>query len=127
MNLGDLIKRLEACDLEADLRYDFCDLIPTTKVQSYRGFYEQLAIGFVDPRVDYESGKGEYKSIKVGDLLPKLKEAIGKTFTGYKGGEFEMNQYTPVWVANYGHCHGTKIVGVINHSYVVIIETRYEN
>jgi hypothetical protein len=33
-----------------------------------------------------------------------LTEAIGKTYTGYKGGEYVMGKVTPVWVANYGNC-----------------------
>lgn len=50
---------------------------------------------------------------------------IGKTFTGYKGGDFEMSRRTPVWVANYGNAGNTGIVGIHDDGYSVIILTAY--
>lgn len=45
--------------------------------------------------------------------------------TGYKGGEFGVGESTPVWVANWGDCHDTAIVGIVDGGYQAIIETAY--
>lgn len=92
--------------LRAHVCFDWGRAIPTT-LDSYRGFYNQLALG-------YEAG-GEYHATvrkTVGDFLTELKEAVGKEYTGWKGGEYTMNEETPVWVDNPGSCCGTAIVEV---------------
>jgi len=96
LTLGELILKLEAVkDKEVPIVFDFGlqleqDIKPTG-VDSWRGSYNELAIGY--------DTKGKEK---VKTFLECLKEAIGKEFTGYKGGEFLMGKITPVWVANYG-------------------------
>ncbi len=55
---------------------------------SYRGDYYQLAFE-----------KNDY-SDTVGGLIDTLKNSIGKTYTGYKGGEFTMNEYTNVYLVD---------------------------
>ena len=35
-------------------------------------------------------------------MVGVLEDAIGETFTGYKGGEFKMDGDTPVYYAPYG-------------------------
>lgn len=70
------------------------------EVMSYRGYYDELAIDIEsEPRTSCEI---------VGDL----QDAIGKTFTGYKGGEYEMCKHTPVWVSRYGQCDQYAVIGV---------------
>lgn len=53
---------------------------------SYRGYYDQLAF---EPA----------PSVTIGSMLAAAKSAIGKTFIGWKGGEFVMDKWTPVWIA----------------------------
>jgi hypothetical protein len=48
----------------------------------------------------------------VGDFLATLNDAVGKRFTGYKGGEYIMDADTPLWVANNGETGGTAVVDV---------------
>ena len=48
----------------------------------------------------------------VSDILEMAKECIGKTFTGYKGGEFLMLEDTPLWISNYGECARTVIAEI---------------
>lgn len=49
------------------------------------------------------------KNAKVGDMLEFAKSAMGKTFTGYNGGEFEMGESTDCYIAQYGTSAGDKI------------------
>jgi len=58
---------------------------------SYRGYYEQLAFEPMPNRT-------------VAQMLSDAEYALGRTFCGYKGGDFTMKEYTPVWLANYGQC-----------------------
>jgi len=39
----------------------------------------------------------------VEEWIEVLKQAIGKRFTGYKGGDFLMGKNTPVWLAEYSN------------------------
>jgi len=61
------------------------------EADSYRGYYEQIAF---EPK----------DSASVGEMLAHAKAAEGKTFTGYKGGEYTMTGDTIVNIAEYGHC-----------------------
>jgi hypothetical protein len=75
-------------------------------VMSYRGYYEELAI--------YAAPDGEV--VSVASLRRILSGAVGKTFTGYKGGNYRMDRRTPLWVSEYGAADGTIIVGVREES-----------
>jgi hypothetical protein len=128
LSLGELITRIEESGILAedgddkDIRYDFGTAIPTC-LDSYRGSYDELALGYKLTGYDDSSVP---RSIKAKDLLKHLKSAIGKEFTGWKGGEFKMSEQTPVWVANCGDSGSTAIVGVLKEgSYGLIILTTY--
>ena len=56
---------------------------------SYRGYYEDLAF---EPA----------ENVTVAEMLSEARLALGAIFTGYKGGEFKMEGWTAVWLANYG-------------------------
>ena len=85
MSLGELIKALEAADPNKTVAIGFHNPM------SYRGYYDQLAF---EPLRD----------TTVGAMLKEAREALGQTFTGYKGGEYEMHDYTDVWLAYHGCC-----------------------
>ncbi len=73
------------------------------KLHSWRGVYAELALEY------YESGHGLPLSV----FLDDLNDANGKTYQGYKGGDFRMNRLTPVWVAHRGESGGClAVVGV---------------
>jgi hypothetical protein len=85
LTLGKLIEKIEPIagkqserKDEATVKFDFEYLFPTT-IDSWRGSYNELALNFV--MVD-----GKEKELTVTDFLKLLKGAIGKEFTGYKGG-----------------------------------------
>lgn len=91
MTLGKLIAILSGLPKETKI-----DKICSP--HSYRGYYSDLS---------FEKGEGDQT---VGELLSILQsECLGKEFTGYKGGEFFMDEHTPLWIANYG-CTGDKIM-----------------
>lgn len=116
MLLGELIARLEAVKADDDgscaVSFDFCNVEPNGKVDSYRGYYNQLALGWRD------GGRGRdyktYKEVTRDELVATLKSAISATFCGWKGGDFVMSENTQVWVDNPGEATGTGIVGVIS-------------
>lgn len=112
MTLGDLLSTLKRKDQDLDVTFDFVHLQPSGGVHSYRGYYEDLAIG-------YESG-GE---CKVSDVVKWLEDANGQMFYGYKGGEYIMDDETVVWVANHNEAGGTAIVDVVDDSWRIVLKT----
>ncbi len=89
MTLGEFIGRLEKFDQGATIHAGSLD--------SYRGIYTHLAL---EPN----------GSRAVVNMLKEAREAIGHTFTGYKGGEFTMGVDTPIWVAEYGESGNQALV-----------------
>lgn len=83
---------------------------------SYRGYYEQLALTPDGPVYGSEPRT-------VGSLLTECREAIGKTFQGYKGGDFVMGKMTPVWAAEASQCPGDAIIGVSLKKGIVELQT----
>ncbi len=58
---------------------------------SYRGYYDRLAF---EPA----------ENISIGEMLECAESALGRTFQGYKGGDYVMGEYTEVYIAEYGCC-----------------------
>lgn len=112
LTLGELLLKLESIDdSDVPVYFDFEYLRPAG-IGSWRGSYSELALSF--------ASEGR---MSVDELLTLLKEAVGKEYTGYKGGEFIMSKHTPIWVANYGNSGSTGVVDVIDDSYQVILKT----
>lgn len=112
--LGSLITVLSVISPDTTVEYDFCYLSPT-KLDSYRGYYDHLALGWSEPN--------PWPSVQ--QVLDELKSAVGKTFHGWKGGEYTMDESTPVWVANPGQTGSTGIVGVeLQYGSVILITKR---
>lgn len=93
MTLGDLIKQLERADPAKVVPLGFGN------PHSYRGYYEQLAF---EPKA----------GVTVGQMLADAKEALHTTYQGWKGGDYTMNEYTTVWLAEPG-CTGEGIGPVL--------------
>lgn len=129
LTLGEIIERLEKCGLtygENDepkqVDYDFGTAIPTY-LDSWRGNYSELALGY--KLSGYDNNEEHFAKTTAESLLSELKSAIGKEFTGWKGGEFTMDKSTPVWVANPGNSGNTGIIDVIDDGYRVVLMTAY--
>jgi murein DD-endopeptidase MepM/ murein hydrolase activator NlpD len=121
--LGELIAKLEAIpkktgDDEQDVVFSFGYMYPTG-LSSWRGIYRELALEFTDER------GGEKRPMKLGAFIEMLKDAVGKTYEGYKGGDYVMGKGTPVWVAKYGDAGNTGVVDVLDKDYEVILATAY--
>lgn len=86
--------------------FDFCGAYPTY-FDSYRGNFEQLALGWSS----IDAVKRKRKTAK--ELLGDAKLALKTTHCGWKGGEFEMNENSVVYVDNAGEATETAIVGGI--------------
>lgn len=83
MYLKELIEYLEACDPEVVVPVGF------NNPHSYRGYYECLAF---EPA----------PNVTIGSMLADARSALGQTYTGYKGGEYTMGEYTDVYLAEWG-------------------------
>lgn len=103
MTLGRFIDLLKQQPQDNEVRYDFGYLRPTS-FHSWRGDYNHLALGWEESS----------DSIKVAALLERAEACVGKTFEGYKGGDFKMERYTRLWVDNYGDGGQIEIVKVSN-------------
>ncbi len=110
--LGEIILLLKAQPPDNIVKLDFCGDNPYG-VGSYRGYYEDLAL-------EYSLNKPE---IKVANLLKEFEFAVGRTFEGYKGGDFIMDTKTLVWVAQYGDC-GRMLINITSKDNVTIIHTQ---
>lgn len=127
ITLGDLIKEIKECgtmndDEDKTVDFDFGTALPTT-LDSWRGSYAELALGY--KLSGYDNDDDHFTEITAKDLLENLKSAIDKTFGGWKGGEYRMEESTPVWVANPGSSGNTGIIGVIDKGYKIVILTTY--
>ena len=121
LTLGQLIKKIQViADIQAEredeatVRYDFEYLFPNA-ADSWRGDYSELALNY---NVDGEE-------MKVSEFLSMLKECVGKSFSGWKGGEYRMTEDTPVWVANPGKSGNTAVIEVVDQGWCVILITGY--
>ena len=112
MTLGEIIDALRRKEPEQTIAFDFVYFAPKG-ITSYRGYYDQLAIGY------------EQIETTVAEVLAMCNEAVGKTFTGYKGGDYVMGRETPVWVANRSESGSTAIVDIIDHGWRITIETAH--
>ena len=91
MNLGTLIEWLEKQDPDMIVSDGF------STPHSDRGDYSELAF---TPE----------ESARIGDMLRNARDSDGALFRGYKGGEYRMNEYTPVHIGEFGDC-GEEITG----------------
>ena len=83
MTLGELIEALEKADQSLVVPIGFCN------PHSYRGYYDELAF---EPM----------ENVSVASMLAAAKSALGETYRGWKGGDFRMDKYTPVWLSREG-------------------------
>jgi hypothetical protein len=80
LTLGELIDTLQ--QMSTDRRINGLG-----ELCSYRGYYQDLSFEPTDTEE------------RAGALLERCRNAMGRTSTGYKGGDFVMGEHTPLWVA----------------------------
>lgn len=82
-NLGEAIDALKALpNQEAWVTFGFGSFVPGD-VYSDRGSYTNLALGYIP----WDGGQ-----TTVAMLRTRLEDAVGRTFHGYKGGEYRMDR-----------------------------------
>lgn len=96
VGLGDIAEAFTAIDPDTVLP------IGLTDPHSYRGYYHELAVELSGPT-------------RAGDIAAMLKDCIGRTFEGYKGGDFTMHTHSDVYIAQYGYSGGDRIGPVLLH------------
>lgn len=94
MNLTQLIGELRQYPTRMIVQHGFA------KPHSHRGSYEQLAF---EPVTD----------TTVGAMLEAAGDALGETYHGYKGGQYEMTGWTDVYLAKDGECGDPITVAVL--------------
>ena len=135
LTLGELILKLEPLSRtfvaydksikDKRIRFDFASTFPTG-LSSWRGSYSELAIEWDCSGYDTSFSK-DSSPMTLSSFIDLLKSAIGKEFTGWKGGEFTMGKNTPLWVSNPGNSDYTGIEDVKDSEYeVVLITKEYE-
>ena len=131
--LGDLIGKLEAVDPSLPVefvypedtnerlkRYRYDDKYDENTVgvgsfESYRGYYEFLSI------------RPQEKITTVAEVLKNAREAVGKTYEGYKGGDYTMDRSTFIWCSHHGDASGLMITDAkIRNKNTVVIFTAFE-
>lgn len=122
ITLGEIISKLKACNKycpsgdEKQVVFNFAGFYPTS-LHSWRGIYAELAVGY--------SNENWKNAPKISDAINMFESAVGRTYTGYKGGDFTMSNDTPVWVDNYGESHSTGIVDVLDLEIEIVLVTNY--
>jgi hypothetical protein len=111
LTLGGLIDALKGFPAHAKVVFDFNDRLSPCEPDSYRGYYSDLAFAACP------------EELTVTNFLVMAEECLGKTFYGYKGGEYEMSKDTPLWQAGYGST-GYAIMGIHLDGDCVLIETK---
>lgn len=93
MTLGGFIAKLSSLDPERKI-------VGVGDPISYRGYYSDLAF---EPTTDVKT---------VVEVLAKAKDCMGRIFEGYKGGDFQMGENTPIWSSEYGTSSSDRIMGL---------------
>jgi hypothetical protein len=121
LTIGELINLIGESDLIMDdgshktIEFDFISSVPN-KLHSWRGSYDEAAISVENQGV---------LVVNAADFLQYIKQCIGKTFEGWKGGEYVFYEDTPLWISRIGYSDYTVPVGVFDDGYSIIILTDY--
>ena len=100
LNLGELIRALDDEPEDKFVMLDDGRFPDPDSFGSYRGYYEDLAFTVRDHETT------------VAEFLAAARKALGSEFTGYKGGEFVMDESTPLWISDYGESGGVAVVAI---------------
>ena len=125
MTWGDLIEALRILPADVLARPAAFELpwVYPTHFNSYRGYYDQLALGAAHVgNLPLTMGK----QTTGGEILERARSTVGVTHTGWKGGDYIMGNRTPVWVDNAGECNSVMLVGVRSSVQGAVLLTRRE-
>lgn len=100
VTLGQLIEELRKHEPKKVVRKGFAN------PHSYRGYYDQLAF---EPA----------HRVSVEYMLTLAEGALGETYTGWKGGEYTMDEYTECWLAFEGSASDSETIGPLLLNYIL--------
>lgn len=121
MTLQRLIEELSKfLLLHGRLRIASPEILIPLDLESYRGYYEDLAITYTSEAL-LSPQRGE---TLVKEFIELAQSSIGKNFMGYKGGVYRASQDTRVWVSNYGEASGAQVSEVYADDDVTYIGVR---
>jgi len=122
MTIGELIQELEKIENKGQgVFFDFEEAFPTD-FESWRGYYCHLALCF--DLGGYNMKKQGTTPQSVEQLLQKARSAASGIFGGWKGGLYQMDDNTPVWIANTGNGGCTALIGVLERrdfNYILLL------
>jgi hypothetical protein len=122
MTINELIDRLRCAEPDARVRFSFCGCVPTT-VGSWRGIYAEPAIGWQP--ADYSGYVKDYPTAS--SLIAELERSIdGRSYIGWKGGEYRYTGDQTLHVDNYGDYTKTEIYQVVAIDSDVVMYTDEE-
>ncbi len=84
ITIGDMLNLLESKDPDEILTYGF------ENPHSYRGMYDCAAVEVA------------YRDVTVSQMIDVCKKLLNRTFAGWKGGEYDYNEDTPLFFAEQG-------------------------
>lgn len=100
LTLGRLISQLEVAESDEIVKVDTGGTLGAE--ESYRGYYCDMAF---NPSQDKKT---------VGELLQQCRAALGEIYEGYKGGDYRMEDDTPLWLSDYGEASGIALMGAVH-------------
>jgi len=112
LSIGQMLKKLEQFNDDARL-FLSNDKFFTTEFGSYRGYYEDMYIGYSDTDTGLNT---------VGGLRGILEAALAKgEMKGYKGGDFPIDHDTLLWMSSYGEVDGWALVDVVKVGDAIVV------
>lgn len=120
MTIGEVIDALATAKPDVRVVFDFGGVVPT-RVASWRGIYAEAALGFEGG--DYSANANP----TAGTLLANLRESIdGRTFDGWKGGDYRFDRDTPLHIDNRGCYTNTELTRIDVGEFEVMLHTAHE-
>lgn len=110
LTLGQLIAALDEIRRDMPVRFDTGSY--PRGAHSYRGYYSDLAF---EPTTT---------GVTVADLLGECLSVLDTCLQGYKGGDYLMDEDTPLWEAEYGCGSGRAIMGVSEVDGSLVLQTK---
>lgn len=123
MTIGELIDALKGVeDQTVSVEFDFAGTEPT-EVDSWRGIYAEPALGWRATGYSSPDQTRHHAEMTVALLIANLEGCIGKTFSGWKGGDYTYDLSDTLHIDNPGDYSHTELVRVEDRGYVVILHT----
>lgn len=122
MTIGELKEILKTAKPDQNVYFDFCNCRPTT-IDSWRGSYDEPALGWT-PTGYSANAADEMKQTTVKELLDELDKGTSNCYSGWKGGDYHYDDYSPLHIDNSGDYTSTEIDRVEVDDFYVIIHTK---